>query len=186
MQSGFSKGVPRLRREPDPGQRLLGRTPRIRGAWIPSEPPWITAGAISLAAARQSTADAVKRAGEVAAWLRSPALHEELGPSGEVVLVSHADFLALLLAALHGDAASPLHSDTSPDLDVSYHGVSELQLQSTLDEHQQADYARCVYSKYKLSLASCTLLEIADSGAVHVVSMNDRSYLASSKRCCVQ
>lgn len=101
-------------------------------------------------------------------------------------MVSHADFLALLLANLHGDDASPVRSDTSPDLDVSYHGVSEQQLQSSMQAQQQNDYARCVYSKYKVSLASCTLLEISDAGSIQVVCMNDKSYLTSSKKCCLQ
>ena len=134
----------------------------------------------------QTTSDAIQRAANVAAWLRSPELHESVGPGGEVVLVSHADFLALILANLHGDKASPLRSDTSPDLDVSYHGVSEQQLQSSMHAQEEADYARCVYSKYKVSLASCTLFEISDAGAIHVICMNDKSYLTSSQKCCVQ
>ena len=122
----------------------------------------------------------------MASWLRSKELHGELGADGEVVLVSHADFLALLLANLHRDTASPLRAGASPDLDVSYHGVSELQLQVGMHVQQQSEYARCVYSKYKVSLASCTLLEIADDGSVHVHCMNDKSYLTKSKKCCLQ
>ena len=47
---------------------------------------------------RQTLPDAVRRADEVAAWLRSERLRGELDAGAEVVLLSHADFLALLLA----------------------------------------------------------------------------------------
>jgi hypothetical protein len=122
----------------------------------------------------------------VASWLRSKELHAELGAEGEVVLVSHADFLALLLANLHRDTAAPMRAGSSPDLDVSYHGVSELQLQAGMQVQQQSEYARCVYGKYKVSLASCTLLEISDDGVLTVHCMNDKSYLTKTKKCSIQ
>ena len=45
----------------------------------------------------ESTNESIQRAADIANWLHSKELHQEVGEDGMVVLVSHADFLALLL-----------------------------------------------------------------------------------------
>ena len=138
----------------------------------------------------------MRRAAAVALWLRSDALADEVGADGAVVLVSHADFIALVLAALHGDTAGASAAaavSRSPDNDVSYHSCSERQLQLHLyparaaaAAQQQEEYARGVYTRYKLSLACTCLLEVDRSGAVEVLSMNDKRHLQDKGKCSVQ
>ncbi len=112
-----------------------------------------------------------------------------------MVLVSHADFIALVLAALHGDAAgagAAAAAGRSPDNDVSYHSCSERQLEAgggggggAADARRKEEYARSVYTQYKLSLASTCLLEVERSGAVEAVWMNDKRHLRDKAKCSI-
>ena len=140
----------------------------------------------------ENTPDAVKRAASVAMWLRSDSLYEEVGAEGAVVLVSHADFIALLLAALHGDASgvgAAAAAGRSPDNDVSYHSCTERQLDvsgAAAAAARQEEYARSVYTRYKTSLACTCLLDIDRSGAVEAVWMNEKRHLKDKGKCSVQ
>eukprot|EP00802_Teleaulax_amphioxeia_P020657 Tamp_20951.p1 GENE.Tamp_20951~~Tamp_20951.p1 ORF type:complete len:344 (+),score=53.72 Tamp_20951:25-1032(+) len=74
----------------------------------------------------ETTAEALVRAQELAKWLLTEAIKKEHSLEGQVpdciVIVSHADFLALLLAALNKMDAEGAHDN--PDFDVSVHGVT--------------------------------------------------------------
>ncbi len=92
-----------------------------------------------------------------------------------MVLVSHADFIALLLAALHGDfsgAGAAAAAGRSPDNDVSYHSCTERQLDvpGGAAARAQEEYARSVYTRYKTSLACTCLLDFDRSGAMQVAA----------------
>ncbi len=127
-------------------------------------------------------------------WLRSDQLHDEVGGDGGVVLVSHADFIALLLAALHGDSAGgygdsaaageAADAGRSSDNEVSYHSCTERQLVIAGQVAGQEEYARSVYARYKLSLACTCLLDMARNGTVKVVSMNDKRHLKDKAGRC--
>jgi broad specificity phosphatase PhoE len=160
---------------------ILRFFPSLDAERLPADGPWDGGRGF------ESTSAAIARAGAVADWLRSPRLHADVGDQDLVVLVSHADFLALLLANLHRDGAAAV-AEVSPDLDVSRHGVSERQLEARLPAAAPPgpEDVACVYSRYRVSLASSSLIEIGAGGAVTAVLMNDKSYLSGSKKCCIQ
>ncbi len=74
---------------------------------------------------------------------------------------------------------------------MNYHSCSERQLEAggggggggAADALQKEEYARSVYTRYKLSLASTCLLEVERSGAVEAVWMNDKRHLRGKAKC---
>lgn len=76
----------------------------------------------------ETTAQALARAQHVADWLQTQSLIKSQSLEGQVpeciVIVSHADFLALLLAALNKMDAQG--ASENPDYDVSVHGIPDV------------------------------------------------------------
>jgi hypothetical protein len=70
------------------------------------------------------------RAQELAKWLLTEAIKKEHSLESQVpdciILVSHADFLALLLAALN--KMDTEGAQNNPDFDVSVHGVPDVSM----------------------------------------------------------
>jgi hypothetical protein len=144
----------------------------------------------------ENAADGVRRAEILAAWLRSRELCEEATACGcsVVVLVSHADLLALILSNLLGDtaaahrAAATTCGGGSPASDGAP-GLREgrtLQAAAACEEEALADYLRSVRAKYPISLASACLVEVGNDGAVTVRATSSKSILAGRWRCCLQ
>jgi len=106
-----------------------------------------------------------------------PDLHREVGPSGVLIIVSHADFLALLMAALYNVQVQD--ASMNPDSEMSAHGVSECTLQQEISKN-----AASVYQKFRISLAATTLLLLGENGEFAVEWMNKRTHL-EEKGCCV-
>ena len=115
--------------------------------------------------------ESLGRAERVAQWIKMPSMAAELGSDGCLVIVSHADFLALLMAAM--TKQNPAGAGMNPDHDISAHGVSEATLQQSMG---QVD-VESVYRRNRISLACTTLLEIERNGIVKVLWMNKKSHL---------
>ena len=75
---------------------------------LPQTGMWYTEG-------YESRPQAIERAAKVATWLKSPALHSEVG-SDVAIMVMHADFLNLLVKSLLGTNQNVLFSNTSTAL----------------------------------------------------------------------
>eukprot|EP00960_Hanusia_phi_P038580 753492-Hanusia_phi.AAC.7 len=105
----------------------------------------------------EGTTEAIQRAERLSSWLKSAYLHNEMGQDGMLLLVSHADFLALLMAVLTNHSTKG--HEVNPDIDVSAHGITEATLQGLM-----AHDAPSVYQKFRISLACTTLLDISPEG----------------------
>uniref|UniRef100_A0A7S4KXR3 Phosphoglycerate mutase-like protein n=1 Tax=Guillardia theta TaxID=55529 RepID=A0A7S4KXR3_GUITH len=125
----------------------------------------------------EGTTEAIQRAERLSSWLKSAYLHNEMGQDGMLLLVSHADFLALLMAVLTNHSTSG--HENNPDIDVSAHGITEATLQGLM-----AHDAPSVYQKFRISLACTTLLDISPEGKVRVEWMNKKSHL-EGKNCTI-
>eukprot|EP00277_Geminigera_cryophila_P011289 CAMPEP_0179450730 /NCGR_PEP_ID=MMETSP0799-20121207/34702_1 /TAXON_ID=46947 /ORGANISM="Geminigera cryophila, Strain CCMP2564" /LENGTH=277 /DNA_ID=CAMNT_0021245117 /DNA_START=89 /DNA_END=919 /DNA_ORIENTATION=- len=129
---------------------------------LPASGPWD--GGMGFECIRE----ALSRAERVASWMKLANMHQEMGTEGMLVIVSHADFLALLLATLTSASSAGAH--LNPDFDVSAHGVSshgvsEAQLGQSLGQKE----IESVYKRFRISLACTTLLDISVDGQVRVV-----------------
>jgi len=138
---------------------------------LPETGPW------DMGRGFEDTTSAVERARRVAMWLRMPELRTEVGANGVLILVSHADFLALLMAALCN--VQVMQAALNPDSEMSAHGVSECTLQQEISHD-----AASVYQKFRISLAATTMLLLGEEGEFAVEWMNKRSHL-EDKSCCV-
>eukprot|EP00802_Teleaulax_amphioxeia_P019554 Tamp_19793.p1 GENE.Tamp_19793~~Tamp_19793.p1 ORF type:complete len:332 (+),score=64.61 Tamp_19793:1-996(+) len=168
---------------------------------LPTQGPWDGARGY------ESTAQAIHRAERAARWLRTQAA-ASVSNDGCLVIVSHADFLALVMAALYH---APMNADSlsnNPDLMLSggsrgsgatgasslrsgtvdggfkrvpsnWSGVSQGQAEGTL-AISLSENMDAVYAKFCMSVACTTLLQISDSGQISVVWFNKKSHLIKS------
>mmetsp|Transcript_21439 Transcript_21439/g.53860 ORF Transcript_21439/g.53860 Transcript_21439/m.53860 type:complete len:286 (-) Transcript_21439:174-1031(-) len=120
---------------------------------------------------------AVARAERVSEWLKHK-MPGEVGQNGIVIVVSHADFIALLIAKLMGVSMSGKGMDMNPDMDMSSHGISEGTLDDEIEQHCSS-----VYTRFRVSLACTTMIE-ANGGACKVLWMNKKKHL-QGKNCVV-
>jgi len=166
-QGGFQKVPGRAKS----GMQIAQEYPGFDTSRLPQGTPWDDNVGF------EETSVAVQRAARVASWLRMPELHDEIGDDGILILVSHADFLALLMANLCN--VKFLDVNNNPDADVSAHGISE----STLNDEIQHK-AASVYQKFRISLACTTLIDLKRDGSLSMVWMNKKSHL-QDKGCCI-
>jgi broad specificity phosphatase PhoE len=118
----------------------------------------------------EGVTESMSRAERVAQWIKSPSMSSQLGTDCCLVIVSHADFLALILACL---CKSPkAGAGLNPDMDVSAHGVTEATLQGSMGMNVDN-----VYKRYRISLSCTTLLDVSPHGEVSTVWMNKKSHL---------
>mmetsp|Transcript_50573 Transcript_50573/g.123318 ORF Transcript_50573/g.123318 Transcript_50573/m.123318 type:complete len:287 (-) Transcript_50573:2-862(-) len=119
----------------------------------------------------------VARAQKVSEWLKYKA-EAEVGPNGIIIIVSHADFIALLIASLCNVQVNSKAAELNPDMDMSSHGVSE----GTLDDEIEA-HCNSVYIRFRVSLACMTMIEL-QGGKATVLWMNKKKHL-KDKNCVV-
>mmetsp|Transcript_21634 Transcript_21634/g.42054 ORF Transcript_21634/g.42054 Transcript_21634/m.42054 type:complete len:287 (+) Transcript_21634:93-953(+) len=120
---------------------------------------------------------AVARAERVSEWLKYK-VPQEVGDNGIVIVVSHADFIALLIAKLMNVSMSGKGMDMNPDMDMSSHGISEGTLDDEIEQHCSS-----VYTRFRVSLACTTMIE-NKGGTCKVLWMNKKKHL-QGKNCVV-
>uniref|UniRef100_A0A6U4NFT3 Phosphoglycerate mutase n=2 Tax=Hemiselmis andersenii TaxID=464988 RepID=A0A6U4NFT3_HEMAN len=120
---------------------------------------------------------AVARAERVAEWLKHR-MPQEVGDNGVVIVVSHADFIALLIAKLMGVSMSGKGIDMNPDMDMSSHGISEGTLDDEIEQHCSS-----VYTRFRVSLACTTMIQVSGNDC-KVLWMNKKKHL-QGKNCSV-
>lgn len=126
----------------------------------------------------EETDIAVARARQIAGWLRSAELQTKVGENGCLVLVSHADFLALLISSILGQ--QPMSSRSNPDGEMSVHGVTEAGLNAELG----GETVESVYTKYRISLCSTCLLQLTADLPPDFKWMNNKDHLRDGGCSC--
>eukprot|EP00286_Rhodomonas_abbreviata_P016569 CAMPEP_0181338950 /NCGR_PEP_ID=MMETSP1101-20121128/28945_1 /TAXON_ID=46948 /ORGANISM="Rhodomonas abbreviata, Strain Caron Lab Isolate" /LENGTH=276 /DNA_ID=CAMNT_0023449785 /DNA_START=73 /DNA_END=900 /DNA_ORIENTATION=+ len=143
MQHGVIPVVLKVAGEARSAQDIKNEHPNFNTSNLPPHGPWDGVRGF------ESTDDAVNRASYVANWLKSVDLQQQVGERGCVIIVSHADFLALLISVIQGQR--PLSTRDNPDSEMSTHGVTEAAL---LKQMPGGSTVESVYAKYRISLCS--------------------------------
>jgi len=157
---------------------LRSRYPNFDSPTLPASGPW------DGGRGHESVEQAISRSQTLAHWLKSEDLQSKVG-NGMLVLVSHADFIALLLAALQGEVAG---KSVNPDFQVSVHGVSEAVLMQETRERSRSGTGKeptmvgvdTVYERYRVSLACSCFCEISPNGGTVIHWLNYKKHLTAA------
>ena len=163
-QKGADGQYQKVRGAAMPASQIKHEFPGFNIGSLPPSGPW------DAGRGYESIQDAMSRAERVSQWIKMPGMSSELGPDGCLVIVSHADFLSLLMAAL--TSSSNAGAELNPDYDVSAHGISEVALQKSMGVDVES-----VYKRFRISLACTTLLDVSPNGSVQTIWMNKKSHL---------